>query len=641
MFSNTRIFQRRLNLMLLLALLIFTAYSFMVQGSFKTMDDQNLIIDNDNIKSFSIDNIKKILGSSYFGGNSYYRPLILFNYMVEYHFWGLNPLYYYITNIFIHSASTFIVFLIIELIFGQRVIALFVALLFAIHPIHWEEISNISGRAILLSSFFYLSAFLLFCLADQKKRRVYYFLSMTALMLALLSKESAAVFPLLILAYQLFLAPQRGKFFNGIFMVTLPFWIIDLFYVLVRNHLGMTNLFYWRSPAEALLGFLTFLRGTVTYLRLFGLPFDLYFDRSRQVFTSFTDPELLLTVIFYIGLLGLIIKFRKKLPRSVLFFILWFYIELLPVSQFWVSIGVQPGYISLAEHFLYTSSVGIFVLMVLFFQWLYQKNITFNFLSKKIFGFGIGGLYLFLFIVTIQQNIYAGNEIAMFQRSLEVNPNNNRIRNSLAFAYANRKLFKEAEEHFRKVLAIDPVNLRARIGLGKALCDQGRYWEGVLEYDRVVDPGNLTALLENNLKLTYKILINQYKAMIQKNPQDPQTYYSLGVIYSKNNQIQEAIGQYTKTLNLDPYHKNALFNLASSYEAMGVYDKAIEAYERMINVGGEKGELDYHALIHLGEIYRGSGDFNKAKVYFEQAKLLPRKMEDRYSPINGEQSNQE
>ena len=180
----------------------------------------------------------------------------------------------------------------------------------------------------------------------------------------------------------------------------------------------------------------------------------------------------------------------------------------------------------------------------------------------------------------------------MFQQTLRFDPNNSRIGNALALAYAKDKLFKESEDEFRKVLDYDPLNTRARIGLGKALCDQGKFLDGIAEYDKVEGAaGKLKELLSNNQKLTYKILVDKYLKMLSLNPEDPQTLYSLGVIYSKMQQHTLAIEQYKKAVSLRPDFTNALFNLASSLEARGEMDSSRGYYQQFLSLPGEKEPL--------------------------------------------------
>ena len=599
---------------MILAALTFLLYSFVLQSDFKTMDDQVSIVDNEHIKSFG--HIDKIFTTSFFGGNAYYRPLVSLSFMLEYHFFGLNPLFYYLTNIFIHALAAFFGFLIMEAIFAQvsgfsaasRRLAFLIALLFAVHPVHWEAVSNIPGRAILLCGLFNLIAFYCFCLYRSRGRdKRFLFLSLACFASSLLSKESGIVLPLTLAAYLCWGEKESIRSLRILTCVIIPYAFVAAGYLTVRHYLDITHLFYWRSVGESLLGLLAFLRSVITHLRIFVCPLDLHFDRMRPVFLSFTDIELILTVMFFAALGRIFFLLSQKCPRVIWFFAAWFWIELLPVSQFLVSIGVQPGYISTAEHFLYMPSWGMFALMVLGIEIVYEKNKTRRWISLLVFQSFVVAFYIFLAVMTIVQNIYSANEWAMFERTLRFNPKNTRIRTSLGLSYARYHLFPEAQKQFREVLAVDPLNTRARIGLGKSLCDQGHFWEGIQEYEKIQDPGNQKELLEKNLKLTYNILVLKYQDTIKREPANAKAYYSLGVIYSKENDITSAIAQYEKSVGLDPNFREALFNLASSLEVTDRRKEAPAYYERMLALPAADDHLTEYARVHLLDIRRKLG----------------------------------
>ena len=356
--------------------------------------------------------------------------------------------------------------------------------------------------------------------------------------MALLCKESAVVLPVVLLSYQFFLRKKTESSLVRSWVDVLPFVIILGIYAFLRQHLQMTHLFYWRSAEESILGFISFLRGVMTYLRILVWPVDLHFDRMRYVFTSFQDFELLRTLFFFLGSGLLISKFRHKLSQEALFLISLFFIELLPVSQILVQIWVRPGYISTAEHFLYTASIGIFVLIVLFLRWVYEMNGKVRLISRGMFKFAVSGCLIFFWLGNVQQNIYASNELAMFRQTLEYDSKNTRIRNSLALVYAQKRLFKEAQMEFRKVLFDDPSNATAITGLGKSLCDQGKFLEGIVEYERIPELLESDQTLQNNRRLTYRILIQKYYEIIKKEPQNADAYYSLGVVYSKTKNFE-------------------------------------------------------------------------------------------------------
>ena len=596
-----------------LVALILSAYSFALQDHFKTMDDVGSIIQNEWIKDATY--LGDIFKSSYFGRNSYYRPLVSVSYMLEYHFFGLDAFYYYLDNIFIHIASCVILFFVIRRLFRRQMLAFGVALLFAIHPVQWEAITNISGRAILLCGFFIIKSFHFFVISEKKPRS--YFTAIIFFCTALLSKESAAMFPLILLSYQFFVREELSL--KKKILPLIPFFAMDLIYVIIRRLLGITHFFYWNSPQESLLGFLTFLRSLITHLRLLVFPVDLQFDRSRDLFMSFLNGEVLLTLTVFILAMAAIFKLRKRIPPLALFFLSWFLIEFIPVCQLIFSIGVQPGRISTAEHFLYVASIGIFVLMALLWEKIERVNENKKFVSPKLLKWVVAAFYLFLFITTIQQNIYASNEIAMFERSLQLSPQNARIRNSLAFSYAKLGDFAEAEKHFRATLSVVPNDGWAIIGLGKSLVDQGKFWEGIQVYERINNAGGLGHVHEGNLKAAYRLLLQEYEAMLQQGRDDYLIYYSLGIIYSKLDRIQEAAAAYQKSIERKPDFKNSVFNLASLLEATGDLKKAVIYYEKVLALDKETDDRDVYVCRRLAAIYAGLGNQRKAEAYSREA----------------------
>ncbi len=574
--------------LLVIGVLCFTAYSFMLSGPFSVMDDQVSIVDNSNIKSFS--NLGKVFSSSFFGGHAYYRPLVSVTYMLEYHFFNLYPFFYKLTNLILHFLCACCVYFFIKTIFPKGFVSFFVSLLFAIHPIHWEQVSHVAGRSILLCAFFYLGAFLLYCLSLSGKQKVLYALALLAYLLSFFSKESAVTLPVLLLCYENFIKREEGKENFLIHLSVrqirsvLPFFGLALFFIGLRRYLGITNIPLWTSFHDLLLGHLTFLRGFLTYLRLFVFPVDLHFDRSIAYFGSFHNAELILTILFYAFSMVVLLRLRRKVSLRVAFFLCWTFFTILPVAQL-VPLPSRNGYASLAEHFLYIPSVGIFVLLVLGFLKLMEVAKRMR-ISSKVVWFAVIGFYLFFFITTIQQNIYSSEELSMFKYSLEHNPENLRVRNSYALALALRGLYSAAENQYRIALSIEPGNVNSRISLGKSLCDQGKIWEGIQEYEKLSswDIGKYRKLLNNNLHLAYQALIRRYLDKIEKDPDNPECYFQLGVLYSKANRIEEGIEAYQKALILKPLYRDALYNLTWSYEVLGEYQQAAFYCEEMLKL---------------------------------------------------------
>ncbi len=621
------LFKKPSGMMLLSTVLIFAAYSFVLSAPFKTMDDQVSIVNNASIKSFG--HIGKIFRTAFFGDRSYYRPLVSLSYMIEYHFFDLQPLFYYLSNIILHSLNAVLVYFLVIQIFKNRLIAYYGMILFAVHPLHWEAVSNISGRSILLCALFYWTSFLSFLLFKDKRKPILWVMSLIFFTLSLLCKESAVMLPVVLFLYIWLCDPEPLEKRQNLFIAVIPFLGLITAYLLVRHGLGITEVFPWPTFVSLMLGFLTFLRGVITYFRLFILPLDLHFDRAQRVFTDFGDPQLIFTLMFY-GVLVFVVYFlyrKGKLEPLILFLLLWFAAELFPVAQIISAVGVQPGFISIAEHCLYTPSVPVFILMILAARKIFEDLMARKMISKAVCSFMAGGLFIFLFLMTVESNIYASSERAMLTRSVAMNPRNTRLLYSLGLLSAQEGRFNEAESHFRKILATEPQNQKARIALGKALCDQGRCLEGVNEYEKITEAGNLKELLTQNLKLTYGILIEEQNNLIRQQPGNARLHYLLGIYYAKNDKPQEAAESFKKAVELEPSFKNGLFNLASTYEAMGRFEEAAVYWGKIVELNTEKNELDAEAFTRLGQYYQKTGDLVQAQKNFEQSKALRRSLQ--------------
>ncbi|MBZ0167269.1 MAG: glycosyltransferase family 39 protein, partial [Candidatus Omnitrophica bacterium] len=264
------------NVVLCLALIALAGYAIVLPTSFKTMDDLVSIVNNPRIKSIS--QLGEIFRTSFFTENAYYRPLVLVSFMVEYHLFGLRAFFYNMNNLLLHIANAFLGFLIVASLLKDRRLAFLSAALFVLHPAHWEAVSNIPGRSILLCSFFFLLAVHLFIKGEQDQRTGVSTTGAVACFgLALLSKESAVMLPFCLAAYYFFI---NGKLGRRQYMTLLPYAIVLAVYFLLRQAMGITSVAPWDSPAEVFVGISTFLGVCLYYARQIILPVNFYYDHT-------------------------------------------------------------------------------------------------------------------------------------------------------------------------------------------------------------------------------------------------------------------------------------------------------------------------------------------------------------------------
>lgn len=121
------------------------------------------------------------------------------------------------------------------------------------------------------------------------------------------------------------------------------------------------------------------------------------------------------------------------------------------------------------------------------------------------------------------------------------------------------------EEH-RNVLAEDPHNLAAVIGLANALYDAGQWRQAIQYYERALrlDP-HLTDVITD-----------------------------MGTCYRNLGMIDKAIALYQQTLALEPVHQNALFNLGVVYGFdKKDYAQAIKFWDQLLHVAPKHPKADY------------------------------------------------
>lgn len=122
-----------------------------------------------------------------------WRPLVIASFSIERLLFGSGPLVFHATNVFLHAGVSIALLFLLDRLRTARRAALFAALLFAAHPIHTEAVANVAGRAELMAALFSILA-LRSHLAEERTLSGA-LRAAGLLLLALLSKEHAAVVP--------------------------------------------------------------------------------------------------------------------------------------------------------------------------------------------------------------------------------------------------------------------------------------------------------------------------------------------------------------------------------------------------------------------------------------------------------------
>jgi 4-amino-4-deoxy-L-arabinose transferase-like glycosyltransferase len=283
-----------------------------------------------------------------------YAPIHLISYMFDHALWGMRPAGFIFTNIFIHAANGILFYFLLVKLSWRRLIAFIAALIFLIHPIQVESVAWISERKNVLSLFFFLVAFYCYHVYREREGRShweFYAFSLGALLLSLLTKATGVVFPLVLLAFDLCFPQNRNR--RICLVDKIPFFLAAFATALITIKSqspeigGGTTSYHGGTPLTTLL---TMLPVFVRYLGMTLWPTNLSPVYSPFIKTGF-DLEVAASGLLLVLVVGLgIFLYHRK--RDLLFWLLLFFIGLLPVSQ------IVPLVTLMNDRYLYLPMIG-------------------------------------------------------------------------------------------------------------------------------------------------------------------------------------------------------------------------------------------------------------------------------------------
>jgi len=90
------------------------------------------------------------------GYTANWHPLTWVSHMLEVQFFGLHADAHHVVSLVLHIANTLLLFMVLRRMTGALWRSAFVALLFAVHPLHVESVAWIAERKDVLSTLFFL-----------------------------------------------------------------------------------------------------------------------------------------------------------------------------------------------------------------------------------------------------------------------------------------------------------------------------------------------------------------------------------------------------------------------------------------------------------------------------------------------------
>jgi protein O-mannosyl-transferase len=212
------------------------------------LDDVPLILMNETITSWRnwaalfVSDIISTPGSDVVA--VHYRPIYMLWFMLNYKLFGMVLPWWHLTSLLLHLLAVYLTYKVGLKVLREPWTAALAAVLFAFHPIHVESVSYVSASTDLLVTVFLLLAFLAYSrFRDEDASPWYLVASVFAAALAMFSKETGAIFPLALVAYEaLRERPPGTSRWARQLVWTLPFFVVVAAYGATRTLLFGNNL---------------------------------------------------------------------------------------------------------------------------------------------------------------------------------------------------------------------------------------------------------------------------------------------------------------------------------------------------------------------------------------------------------------
>lgn len=547
-------------------------YAASFKNKLTNWDDAGYITNNPLIRDLSWKGIQAMFSESY-GGN--YHPLVALGNAIEYSLWGLKVEGYHAINLIFHLLNTYLIYQVVKNLFRDIRIALVASLFFGIHPMHVESVVWLAERKDVQFTFFFLLAWQSGIKWIKGGGMLNLFGMFGFIMLSLLSKSTAVVFP-------------------GVFLLTywwmgakwsLKAWGSSLILIAMAILIGIKAI---ETQATTLQDFTTPDLSWPDRFAVAGYGLGYYLISSLFPFwlchlhpfpnqgeaSLIHYAVLLVVVLLIVGLL-----FKSKSKKLVVFTMLFFVgtqiltLQLIPV-----------GKAIMAERYTYLPYILLFAAFADYFL---NRAHWINVKSKPIFIWGLAILFGFVAfnrtrdwknaetlwkdgVEKYPDSYYSWfgyseiipptepqKAIELLNRSLSLNP-------KFADGYNNRASRKNDLKDYEGALQDADSAIRLK----------GPFFHGL---------NNRGVALQNLGK--NESALKEYRRALFIEPQNPQVIYNIGNVHFDLGDLDSAIFYFKKAHETQNTFSDALYNLGVAYLKKMDFESACSIFIQGANQG--------------------------------------------------------
>ena len=471
------------------------------------------------------------------GGHSLYRPLFLLTLNISHQLWGDSAIGYHALNLTLHAINTVLVYFLIIGFWSSasKKTAGMAAAIFAVHPVHVESVAWIAGITDPLVSLFLLGGFLLHRRSKQLGQQAGLLPLIGAPLcyaLALLSKETAILFPLLLITFDALFYRALLKT-PAVMLRYAVYAILAVVYFILRNNALSTD----GAAGSGLWAHLDFnnwpvlLEFSAHYVQL------LFFPSPLEYYYSAPNVGGLALTVGGIIILGALLYIPRALQKGQKLYVLalaWAVFFLLPALP--IALFSEPVF---ATRVLYLPSVGF----ALFMAWLVHHTQGLSNPQAMSVKAIISIMLLWFTIATLTETDDWQNDTAFYTQAMKTSPDSFKpiaglatakeragendyaidlylraasttpeesdqldFQESAARLYGQTGNTNKSEELYNEILRKKPRRSSAWVGLGNNALARGDSQQALSFYQNAYQADNKNFVASYNLMVIYQQL---------------------------------------------------------------------------------------------------------------------------------------
>ena len=562
-------------------------YTPLAKSEFLNYDDNLYIAQNQPLIKGDI----STLFSEYYANQ--YAPLAMTIMSVEAKIFGMDAAKLKILSVILHLLCAFLIYYFLNLLLNRQKLAVIVAMLFVLHPLHTESVSWLAASMkIVPYAIFFMLGLISYTSYVTNKKKSNYILALVFMLCAAFCKEQAVVFPiaLFIIDY----IKDRHEPIKKILIEKIPFFMLAIVFGIIT--LNMTKNMQGDATSIDFSFFdrLIFAGWAVThYVTASLIPIQL------SGFYTYPEPSHI-PVYYYIGplvALSLVcwcIRAYKRQQKIIAAGIAFFLVNIALTST---TTLMQVRDVIMADRYAYLALIGLLLVLVHVVLQLIERKPA----LKNMLITGIGIYAIVLAYLTFDQSKIWINSETLFSDVVSKEERKDGSKNSfLALPYNNLGIAQKQKGNYTSAMANYNRAIESNVNYAKAWMNRGNVYLDQNE--------NQKALAD-------------YDKGIELDPDNAVVWSNRGTVYARLNQMDQSILDYNHALELNPNYADAIANRGFVYYSMGDFDSAVTDLNRYFQF-----RPNDHSRINLKALaLQQLGRYDEAKLAYDQSiQLDPR-----------------